>query len=225
MSFRATMLAARISTVNTRICNGRPRHEPPRRGAHRLDAGRGPRRLPAAVQRPAVSRAASAPRELRAEPGASQHVVVGQDGRLPGRLQVLPAERALRHRPRPRRVDAGSRCGRGRAGRQGTGCNPVLHGGGVSQPEAKAARTSEADGARSARTGPGDLRNARHVDAAAGRRAQGRRARLLQSQPRHVARVLWRSHHDAHLPGSPRYVAGGARCRPQRLLRRHPRHG
>src|SRR5215207_9390491 len=32
-------------------------------------------------------------------------------------------------------------------------------------------------------------------------------------------------HHDAHLPGSPRYAQCGARCRHPCLLRRHRRHG
>ena len=59
----------------------------------------------------------------------------------------------------------------------------------------------------------------------AGARAQGRRPRLLQPQPRHLRGVLRRDHHHPHLPGPPRHAAGRARRRPQRLLRRHPRHG
>ena len=59
----------------------------------------------------------------------------------------------------------------------------------------------------------------------AGARAQGRRPRLLQPQRRHLARVLRRDHHHAHLPGSARHAGRGARRRTQRVLRRHRRHG
>ena len=38
----------------------------------------------------------------------------------------------------------------------------------------------------------------------------GLRPRLLQSQPRYLARVLWRDHHHPHLPGSARHARRGA---------------
>ena len=56
-------------------------------------------------------------------------------------------------------------------------------------------------------------------------RLKAQRPRLLQPQPRHLAGVLRRDHHHAHLPGSPRHARRGARRRHQRLLRRHRRHG
>ena len=45
----------------------------------------------------------------------------------------------------------------------------------------------------------GDLRDARHAHRRAGAPAQGGRARLLQPQPRHLAGVLRKNHHHAHL--------------------------
>ena len=57
------------------------------------------------------------------------------------------------------------------------------------------------------------------------RAAEGLGPRLLQPQPRHLAGVLRRDHHHAHLPGSARHARRGARRRHQRLLRRHRRHG
>ena len=66
---------------------------------------------------------------------------------------------------------------------------------------------------------------ARHAHAGTGARTEGRGPRLLQPQPRHLARVLRRDHHHAHVPGPPGHAAGRARCGHQRLLRRHPRHG
>ena len=101
----------------------------------------------------------------------------------------------------------------------------VLHGGGLSQPQAAAAREHQGHGARGERAGSRDLRDARDARARAGTRAQGGRPRLLQPQPRHVRGVLRRDHHDPHLPGPPRHARGGARGGAQRLLRRDPRHG
>ena len=49
--------------------------------------------------------------------------------------------------------------------------------------------------------------------------------RLLQPQPRHLAGVLRRDHHHAHLPGPARHARPCARRRHQRVLRRHRRHG
>ena len=59
----------------------------------------------------------------------------------------------------------------------------------------------------------------------AGATAQGSRPRLLQPQPRHLAGVLRRDHHHAHLPGPARHARARARRRHQGLLRRHRRHG
>ena len=47
--------------------------------------------------------------------------------------------------------------------------------------------------------GARDLRDARHADGAAGAPAEGCGPRLLQPQSRHLARVLRRDHHHAHL--------------------------
>ena len=49
--------------------------------------------------------------------------------------------------------------------------------------------------------------------------------RFLQSQPRHLAGVLRKNHHHAHLPGPPGDARPRARRRHPRLLRRHRRHG
>ena len=57
------------------------------------------------------------------------------------------------------------------------------------------------------------------------RRLKDVRPRLLQPQSRHLAGVLRRDHHHAHLSGPARYARSCARRRHQCLLRRHRRHG
>src|SRR5215475_2526247 len=66
--------------------------------APRLDAGAGVRPVRAAVSGIDVPGAARAPAEFRSGGGADFHAHVDQDRRLPGRLRLLPAERALRDR-------------------------------------------------------------------------------------------------------------------------------
>ena len=57
------------------------------------------------------------------------------------------------------------------------------------------------------------------------RRLKASGPRLLQPQSRHLAGILRRDHHDAHLSGAARYARSCARCRHSCLLRRHRRHG
>ena len=63
------------------------------------------------------------------------------------------------------------------------------------------------------------------LDAGAGAAAQVGRPRLLQPQPRHLARVLRRHHLDPHLSRPPRHPRACARRRHPRVLRRHRRDG
>ena len=63
------------------------------------------------------------------------------------------------------------------------------------------------------------------LTAAPGPASEGFRPRLLQSQPRHFARVLRQDHHHADLSGSPGDARPRTRRRHPRLLRRHRRHG
>jgi hypothetical protein len=199
--------AAAISRANDRKRHADTRSRPPGHRSHRLDAGRSPRAVRAAVQRPAVPRAARAPAELRPEPGAGEHAAVDQDRRLPRGLRLLPAERALRDGRRPRGADGPRRrAGAPPAPAKAQRRDALLHGRRLSQPEAEPAGEDQGHGARGARARPRDLRHARHAHARAGPRAQGRRPRLLQPQPRHVRGVLRRDHHHAHLPGPPRHA-------------------
>ena len=57
------------------------------------------------------------------------------------------------------------------------------------------------------------------------RAAQGGGPRLLQSQHRHLARTLWRHHHDANVPGAARYARGSAQRGDGGVLRRDRRDG
>ena len=109
--------------------------------------------------------------------------------------------------------------------REGRRRDPLLHGRRLALAEEARRRSGRRDDPRSARAGHGDLRDARHAHARAGARTEGRRPRLLQPQRRHLARVLRRDHHHAHLPGSSRHARRGARRGPERVLRRHRRHG
>ena len=57
------------------------------------------------------------------------------------------------------------------------------------------------------------------------RRLKDVRPRLLQPQSRHLAGILRRDHHHAHLSGAARHAGACARRRHPCLLRRHRRHG
>ena len=56
-----------------------------------------------------------------------------------------------------------------------------------------------------------DLCDPRHAHRRAGATSQGGRARLLQPQPRHLAGLLRRDHHHAHLRGAPPHPGSRAR--------------
>ena len=101
----------------------------------------------------------------------------------------------------------------------------VLHGGGVAVAPGQRGRRSRRAGGRRQSPRARDLRDPRHADAAAGRAAQGRGPRLLQSQPRYLRIVLRSDHHDPHLPGPAGHAGPRARGGHPRLLRRHPGNG
>ena len=138
--------------------------------------------------------------------GADFDAAVDQDRRLPGGLRLLPAERALRHRRQGREADEPRRrAGRG-ARRQGRRRQPLLHGRGLARAEGPRPRERLRHGRGREGARARDLRHARHADAGAGAAAEGARPRLLQPQPRHLAGVLRRDHHHAHLSGPPRHA-------------------
>ena len=104
------------------------------------------------------------------DPNAVQtrDAAVDQDRRLPGGLRLLPAERALRHRPRTRDAGAARRSAHPCAGREGCRRDPLLHGRGVALAEEARRRSRRRDDPRSARARHGDLRHARHAEHRAG---------------------------------------------------------
>ena len=165
---------------------------PPRRDPPRLDDAGSRSAVRPAVLRPAVRGAARAPRAARAEHGADEHAAVDQDRRLPRGLRLLPAERALRHRPRTRAPARrrGSARARHRGARRRR--DPLLHGRRLALAEGARHRDRRGDDPRGARARPRVLRDARHADAGAGAAAEVRGPRLLQPQHRHLARVLRR---------------------------------
>ena len=128
------------------------------------------RALRPAVQRPAVSRADRASRTFRCQHGSALHAAVDQDRRLPGRLRVLPAVVASRHRPEGRKADGRRRSAEGRRNRQGERRDAFLHGRGVAQSEGPASGTDRRHDSRREGDGSGNLRDARH----AGRRIRRR---------------------------------------------------
>ena len=169
--------------------------------------------LCAAVQRSHFSRADRPPRAFRAEHGAAFDAALDQDRRLSRGLRLLSAGGALSHRRARRSADVRRRGRRGRALREGAGRNPLLHGRGMARPQAARSRSRDRDGESRARARHGNLRDARHAQAGAGGAAQGRGARLLQPQHRHLARVLRQRHRHAHAGRSARDAASGARSR------------
>ncbi len=170
------------------------------------------RAVRASVSRAPVSRAGSAPRASCGEHRAALDADLDQDRRLSRGLRLLSAGQALPHGRRgagPARPRRGP-CRRPRGA--GPGRHALLHGRGVARTEGARSRAGAGDGARSEGARARDLLHARDAEGRPGRRAQGRRARLLQPQSRHRARVLRRSDHDARLPGPARH----ARPRPRR---------
>ena len=146
-------------------------------------------------------------------------------GGCPEDCAYCPQSAQIRHRRQSRKADAARRgAGRG-ARRQGLRREPLLHGRGLARAEGPRRRKRLRDGRGRQGAGARDLRHARHADAGAGAAAEAQRPRLLQPQPRHLAGVLRRDHHHAHLPGPARHARRGARRRHQCLLRRHRRHG
>ena len=198
--------------------NGAPR--PPR-----LDPRRGARAVRPAVPGADVPRAERAPRQFRTRRGADFDAAVDQDRRLPGGLRLLSAERELRHRRARRKADGARRGARRSARGEGRRRQPLLHGRGVARTEGSRSRCGLRHGRRRQGARARDLRHARHAHRRPGAAAERLRPRFLQSQPRHLAGVLRKDHHHAHLPGSPGDARPRARRRHPRLLRRHRRHG
>ena len=152
-------------------------------------------------------------------------LLVDQDRRLPRGLRLLLAIGARQVGPQGREID-GRRRGAGRGGGgQGARLAALLHGRGVARAQGPRHGQGLRDGRGREGHGAGNLHDARHAHGHAGTAAQGRRPRLLQPQYRHLARTLWRDHHDADLPGAARHAGGSAQRRDQRLLRRDRRHG
>ncbi len=163
---------------------------------------------------------------FRPDRGADLDAAVDQDRRLPGGLRLLPAERALRHRRQGREADEPRRGARPRrAPRKAAGASRFCMGAAWREPKErdldKVCAMVEGVHALGLET----CATLGMLTADAGGPSQDGRPRLLQSQPRHLARVLRRDHHDAHLPGAARHARSCARRRHQRVLWRHRRHG
>ena len=117
-----------------------------------------------AVQRPDFPGPDGAPRAFRRQRGPDLDLAVDQDRRLPGRLRLLPAERAFRHGPQVAETDVergGAR--RGGASEIGRGV-AVLHGGGVARAQGQRGRRSRRAGGRCQSPRARDLCDPRHAD-------------------------------------------------------------
>ncbi len=162
---------------------------------------------------------------FRSDRSADLDPAVDQDRRLPGGLRLLPAGRAIQHRRQGREADVARRRAARSAGGEGRRRVALLHGRGVALAEGSRPRQGLRHGRGREGARPRDLRHARHADRRAGAAAQIVGARLLQPQPRHLAGILRRHHHHAHLSGPARHARPCARRRHPCLLRRHCRHG
>ena len=153
------------------------------------------------------------------------HLAVDQDRGMSRGLRLLLAIGARQFGAQGREID-GRRRGAGRGGRgQGAWLAALLHGGGVARAQGPRHGRGVRHGRGREGDGAGDVHDAWHADRRAGARAEGRGARLLQPQHRHLARTLWRHHHDADLPGAARYARGSARGGDGGVLRRDRRDG
>ena len=122
-------------------------------------------------------------------------------------------------------MDARRRARRGARG-EGRGRQPLLHGRGLARAEGPRPRQGLRHGrGRARRSGSRPARRSACSPAAQARRLKAAGPRLLQPQPRHLAGILRRDHHHAHLPGAARHARARARRRHPCLLRRHRRHG
>ena len=163
---------------------------------------------------------------FRSDRSADFDAAVDQDRRLPGGLRLLPAKRALRHRRRGREADGGRRGARRSARREGSAAPPASAWArpgarrrtAISTPVCAMVEGVKALGLETCAT-LGMLTGAQ------AQRLKDAGPRLLQPQPRHLAGILRRDHHHAHLSGSAGHARPCARCRHQCLLRRHRRHG
>ncbi len=172
-----------------------------------------------------LPRAGGASGELRSDRSADLDAAVDQDRRLPGGLRLLSAGRAIQHRRQGREADvARRRAARGASG-EGRRRVALLHGRGLALAEGPRPRQGLRHGRGREGARARDLRHARHAERRAGAAAQIVGARLLQPQPRHLAGILRRHHHHAHLSGPARHARPCARRRHPCLLRRHCRHG
>ena len=132
-----------------------------------------------AVQRPDFPGPDGAPSAFQRQRGPDLDLAVDQDRRLPGRLRLLPAERAFRHGPQVTETDVergGPR--RGETSQSGRSV-AVLHGGGVASAAGQRGRRGRRAGGRGESPRARDLRNPRHADAVPGRTAQGSRASTI----------------------------------------------
>ena len=118
------------------------------------------------------------------------------------------------------------RCGDDRRARgEGGGIAAVLHGRRVARAQGSRHGRDRIDGLGRARPRHGNVHDFGHDRAAPGAPPRRGGARLLQPQYRHLARTLWRHHHDADLPGAARYARPCPRCGDGGVQRRDRRHG
>ena len=184
------------------MSTGFERHRPPR-----LDARGGARAVRAAVPGADVPRPERPPGAFRSGRGADLDAALDQDRRLPGGLRLLSAERALRHRRQGREADERRRGARPRRAPPRTRARAASAWArpGASRRIATSIRSAPwSKGVRA--LGLESCATLGMLTERAGAAAQGGRPRLLQPQPRHLAGVLRRDHHHAHLSGPARHA-------------------
>ena len=122
--------------------------------------------------------------------GADFDAAFDQNGRLSGGLRLLSPKCELRHRRTRGKTDAACDRARGGPRRAHRRRQPLLHGCSLALAEGARTRSGLRDGRGCQGARARDLRDARHAHRRTGPQAQRRRARLLQSQPRHLAGIL-----------------------------------
>ena len=186
-----------------------PLHSPANLGLIRTDWTRAEIRALFALPFPELMFEARAhpPDAFRSGRGADLDAAVDQDRRLPGGLRLLPAERALRHRRRCRKADERStRCSAEARAAKAAGASRFCMGAAWRSPKDRDVENvcAMVEGVKA--LGLETCATLGMLTRRAGAAAQGSRPRLLQPQPRHLAGILRRDHHHAHLPGSARHA-------------------
>ncbi len=191
-----------------------------------LDAPRTPRHLQSPPTRTPLPRPIHPSPIPQPKRNPTLPPTLNQNRRLPRRLRLLPAKRPLHHRRPPRKSNECPRSPSSSRKSQDRRRHQILHGRSLARRPARPRipiRTR--NGKRRGKTKNGSLLHPRHANEGPSPRPKNRRPNRLQSQSRHLARILRRNNPHQNLRRPPENSSSSKRIRNHSLQRRHNRHG